>query len=132
MKWLSCFKVHGLRLANGTWSCSVPAGSRHSPGSQESSVYLGNKQMGKVSSGTPAGSLPGTAEDADLRRLITKGDTCCVDPLCRALLNTIALVGTRPGWRTALVSQLLSYKCGEHPYSSWASKEKSNFLNAVC
>lgn len=92
----------------------------------------GTNRRGKVSSGAQAGSLPETAEDAYLCRLITKGDACCVDPLSRALLNTIALVGMRPGWRTALISHLLSYKCGRHPYRSWASKENSNFLNAFC
>lgn len=77
-------------------------------------------------------TLPGRAEEAHLCRPLTKGDACCVDPLCRAPLSTIALVGMWPGRRAAPVAHPLSYKCGRHPYSSWASKEKSNFLNAFC
>lgn len=98
----------------------------------EQRVLLGEQTQGKRFLQDHGPGLSGTAEDAHLHRLITKGDTYCVDPLCRALLNRIALVGMLQGWWTALLSHLLSYKCGRHPYSSWANKEKSNFLNAFC
>ena len=120
-------------LLKGTRSHVVPAGFQHSPARRRAACASRGRNRGeKVTSGARAGSLPGVAEDAYGCVLIAKGDVCCVDPLCRALLNTTALVGAWLGQRTAPVPQLLSYKCGRHPYSSWASKEKSNFLNAFC
>lgn len=133
MKCLPCFEARGhcSCVAQGhiwcQWAlCSSPAHRR------AVCAFWGRSRQEKASSGAGAGSHPGTAEDARSLRRITKGEACCADPLCRALLNTTALVGTRPARRAAPLSHLLSDKSGRQPHSSWASKEKSNFLNAFC
>lgn len=133
MKWLPCFKVHGLPLLNSTQSCLMPAVlSTHPAQMRAACASWGTKRWEKVASAPWAGAFPEMSEDAHMHRLITKGDVCSVDLLCRAPLNTTALVAMRPGRQPALVLHLLSYKCGRNPHSSWASKEKSNFLNAFC